>query len=46
MAALVASGCRAERPDLVLLAGIVLSAAVDVLYLLSGAKGALSQIRR
>lgn len=39
VAALVASGCRAERPDLVLLAGIVLSAAVDVLYLLMLADG-------
>ncbi|KQT94716.1 hypothetical protein ASG49_07800 [Marmoricola sp. Leaf446] len=34
VAALVAAGCRAERPDLVLLAGIVVSAAVDVTYLL------------
>ncbi|ROR90812.1 PAS domain-containing sensor histidine kinase [Nocardioides aurantiacus] len=34
VAALVAAGCRAERPDLVLLSGIVVSAAVDVTYLL------------
>ena len=40
VAGLVASGSRAERPDVVLLVGIVVSAAVDVLYLLMLVQGA------
>lgn len=39
VAGMVAAGCRARRPDVLLLAGIVVSSAVDVAFLVMVAEG-------